>query len=54
VRRQEAASPAGAANPPAAENTVDRVGDATSDVREGTVDFGLFELFIDLLWWIRR
>jgi hypothetical protein len=21
---------------------------------EGTVEFGLFELFIDLLWWIRR
>jgi hypothetical protein len=33
--------------------TVDRVGDATLPVG-GTVDFGQDEMFIDLLWWIRR
>ena len=34
--------------------TVDRVKSASLSCRRWTVGIGLIELFIDLLWWIRR
>lgn len=34
--------------------TVDRVERREPLKLEGTVEFGLIALFIDLLWWIRR
>lgn len=33
---------------------VDRAKSANLSRRRWTVDIGLIELFIDLLWWIRR
>jgi hypothetical protein len=57
VRRQDAASPARAANPRAAERTrltpsaVIAAGPLKMEV---AVDVGLVMVLVDLLWWIRR